>query len=475
VWDNSPYPVQSYPEGYYLTDDLTERAIEMISTLRAADAGKPFFLYLAHAAVHGPVQAREADIASYAGTYDAGWDHIRSERFRRQIALGLFGDDVALPAANHEPGQDVPPWTSLSHDQQRRFARNMEVYAAAVQAVDDSTGRIIEHLERLGELDNTIIVFTSDNGATAEGGAEGTRSYYSQFAHVAGLPEDWDRDVDRDLDLIGGPQTTVHYPRGWGQTSNTPFRLYKGQTFAGGIRAPLIVHWPTGDLLGARDVGLRRQYVHVTDLTPTLLDLLGIEPPRQRHGLDAPTLDGRSAAAILRDPSAPAAHGDQYTETAGQRAFQRGRFKIVTLHRPGSDFDDSEWQLYDLVADPTETRDLAHDHPEVVRELADAWEQAAWANRVFPLDDHGPASALRRPSDDRLALPITLIPFGGTVERWRSAQLVQHRDVAITAAFRLRAGDQGVLVAHGDQGGGYVLVVDTDERGEPVAWFGVNA
>lgn len=475
VWDNSPYPVQSYPDGYYLTEDLTDRALEMITTLRAADARKPFFLYLAHAAVHGPVQATAADIDAYAGVYDAGWDHIRSERFRRQIFLGLFDAETALPPSNHEPVHDVPPWTSLSEDQRERFARYMQTYAGAVQAVDASTGRLIQHLERLGELDDTIIVFTSDNGATAEGGAEGTRSYYSQFAHVAGLPQDWDRDVERDLELIGGPRTTVHYPRGWGQASNTPFRLYKGQTFEGGVHAPLIVHWPAGGLRSGGDDGLRRPYVHVTDLAPTLLDLVGVDAPAERHGRAAPDPDGRSAAAVLRDPSAPGLHGDQYTETAGQRAFRRDRWKLVTLHRPGTPFDDREWQLYDIRADPLETRDLAGDHPAVVADLAAAWEEAAWANSVFPLDDRGPGSALRRPDDDHLGAPITLLPFAGTVERWRSAQLVQHRDVAITASFRLAAGDAGVLVAHGDQGGGYLLVIDTDERGEPVAWFGLNA
>ena len=189
---------------------------------------KPFFLYLAHAAVHGPVQAKESDIADYAGAYDAGWDHIRSERFRRQISLGLFGQDTVLPPANHEPGPTSPPWTSLTDDQQRRFARYMEVYAAAVQAVDASTGRLVEHLERLGELDNTIIVFTSDNGATAEGGPDGTRSYYSQFAEVAGLPADWESDVPRDPDLIGGPQTYVHYPRGWAYASTRRSGSTKG-------------------------------------------------------------------------------------------------------------------------------------------------------------------------------------------------------------------------------------------------------
>jgi len=475
VWDNSPYPVQEFPADYYLTDDLTERAIEMISTLRAADADKPFFLYLAHAAVHGPVQAKAADIADYDHVYDVGWDQIRLDRFRRQLELGLFDADTVLPPSNRETALDVPPWDSLDEDQRRRFARYMQVYAGAVQAVDASTGRLIEHLERRGELDNTIIVVTSDNGATAEGGPEGTRSYYSQFAHIAELPDDWQRDVDRELALIGGPQTTVHYPRGWGQASNTPFRLYKGHTFAGGIRVPLIVHWPDGGLRGADEDGIRRQYAHVTDVTPTLLDLIGVAPLAARHGLPAPQIDGVSAAGLLRDPGADQQHDDQYTETGGRRAYQRGHWKIVTEHRPGTPFDDTEWQLYDTEADPTETQNVADSHPEVVTELATAWERAAWRNRVFPLDDHGPASSLRRPDDDRFAGTIDLLPFAGTVERWRSAQLVQHRDVAITASFRVAAGDAGVLVAHGDQGGGYLLVVDTDEQGEPIAWFGVNA
>ena len=304
--------------------------------------------------------------------------------------------------------------------------------------------------------------------------SDGTRSYFSQFAHVAGLPADWERDVDRQLELVGGPQTTVHYPRGWGQASNTPFRLYKGDTFAGGIRAPFLVHWPDGRLRERSDRGLRRQYAHVTDLTPTLLDLLGVAPLAERHGRPAAVFDGTSAADILRSAAAAVRHRTQYTETAGNRAFQTERWKIVTSHRPGDAFDDREWQLFDLVDDPTETRDRARELPEVVAELAGAWEEAAWENRVFPLDDHGPASALRRPTDDRFGAPVTLRPSGSTLERWRSAQLVQHRDVVIIAGFRLGSLDRGVLLAHGDQGGGYLLVVDAGPDA-PVAWFGLNA
>ncbi|MFL6065140.1 MAG: sulfatase-like hydrolase/transferase [Friedmanniella sp.] len=475
VWDNSPFPVDCYPDGYYLTDDLTERAVEMIHALRANDARKPFLLYLAHHAVHGPVQAKEGDIAKYAGVYDGGWDAIRQARFDRQLELGIFPPGTRLPDRNTERGREAPPWDGLTPDQQRRYARYMQVYAGAVDAVDASLGRLLATLEAYGERENTLIVFTSDNGGTAEGGLEGTRSYFSQFAHVAGLPADWDRDVERDLDLIGGPQTTVHYPRGWGQASNTPFRLYKGDTYAGGIRAPLIVSWPAGGLRRGDDDGRRRQYVHVTDLTPTLLDLAGLTPLATRHGRPSPAPDGVSAAEVFRSPQAEVAHQEQYTETGGNRAYQTTRWKIVTQHQPGHAFDDAEWRLYDLLADPTETTDLAASHPDVLAQLAAAWEASAWQNRVFPLDDHGPASSLRRPDDAHLAESVTLLPGTPTLERFRSAQLIAHRDFVVSAAFHVASGDQGVLVAHGDQGGGYLVEVRTDDRGAPSARFVLNA
>ena len=462
VWDNSPYEVESFPEGYFLTDELTDRAVSMLRSLRANDPEKPFFLYFAHHAVHGPIQGKPADIEKYRGVYDAGWDDIRVRRFQRQLEAGLFDAGTTLPPFNFEPGKDVVSWDELTDDQRVLFARYMEVYAASVDNIDQSLGRLLDVIEEYGELDNTVVVFSSDNGASAEGGADGTRSYFSQFVHVPGLPADWDNDVERELDLIGGPRTTVHYPRGWGQASNTPFRLYKSDTFAGGIRVPLIVHWPDGGLRNTGDDRFRRQYVYVTDLAPTLLELAGVPRLTDRQGRPAMTEDGVSAAAILRDAAAPTLHRRQYTETGGNRGYFADGWKIVTNHRPGAPFEDSEWELYHVDSDPTETTNLAAAEPERLREMAAAWEAAAWQNTVFPLNDYSPALALHRPSDEYFARPVTIYPGTPTLERYRASRLVHLRDFTVTAKLFFTPGDRGVLVAHGDQGGGYALWIDDD-------------
>ncbi|MEV0085059.1 arylsulfatase [Saccharopolyspora sp. NPDC050642] len=458
VWDNSPYDVGEHPDGYFLTDELTDRAIGMIDTLRANDPDKPFFLYFAHHAVHGPIAAKEPDLAKYRGRYKEGWDAIREQRFRRQLAAGLFPPGTALPPRNSEPGKGVQPWDELTTEQQELFARYMEVYAASVDSVDQSLGRLLAALERHGELDSTIIVFTSDNGATAEGGEEGTRSYFSQFAHVPGLPAEWERDVPRDQELIGGPQTTVHYPRGWAQASNTPFRLYKFDTFAGGVRTPFLLHWPGG----LTETGLRHQYVYVNDVAPTLLELAGVPRAAHRNGVAAAEPDGVSAVDVLRSPHRPSRHTRQYTETGGNRGYYADGWKIVTRHVPGAEFSDDEWELYDLATDPTETRNVAAAHPGKLKELAAEWERTAWRNAVFPLNDGSPGARLRRADEEQLRGAVTLFPGTPTLERYRSARLIQFRDFTVTASALHTPVERGVLFAHGDQGGGYLVHLDAD-------------
>lgn len=443
VSDNSPVVVDEYPDDHYLTDELTDRAIDMIRTLRAGDAEKPFFLYVAHHAVHGPLQAKADDIAKYRGAYESGWDHIRSERFARQVRDGLFA-----PGTEAAPGDT--PWDELTDDQRDLFARYMEVYAAAVDNVDQNLARLLEALDELGERDDTIVVVASDNGGTGEGGPDGTRSYFSQFVQLAGLPADWERDVERDRALIGGPRLHAHYPAGWARVSNTPFRLYKGATYEGGIRVPLVVSWPGGLPRRGDDDGIRRQYAYVTDLGQTVLALAGVPL--------SPDADGRPFDGVLRDPDAAPARDAQYSEFAGNRAYSRGRWKIVTDHVWSDAFSDAEWRLYDTGSDPTELRDLAGAHPDLVAELADEWRQAAWWNTVFPLNDDGSLFTHRPSTELELERPVTLYPGTPTLERFRSGKLTRLRSFDIVLRADLGSGS-GVLVAHGDQGGGYTVGV----------------
>ncbi len=265
VSDNQAVETDSYPDDYYFTDDITDRAIAMMKAGKASDPTKPFFTYIAHGAVHAPLHAPAEAIARQKGRYDAGWDALREERFRRQQELGIVVPDTELAPRNTEPGNDVQAWDTLPPEHREVFARHMEVFAAMVETVDASTGRVLAALEEMGELDNTLVIFTSDNGASREGEEMGTSSYMVHL--LAG--DDIDADRAR-LDLMGGPQTSPHYPRGWAMAGNTPFRLYKINTHAGGHTVPFIVNWPSRlrDQAGT----LRRQYAHVSDLMPTFLD-----------------------------------------------------------------------------------------------------------------------------------------------------------------------------------------------------------
>lgn len=459
VRDNSPIDPDELPEDYYLTDDLTEQAVRMIKGLRANDSRKPFLLYVAHHAMHGPLAVKPEDHARHAGRYAEGWDRIRSSRLAKQISEGLFPEGLPLPDRTAAPGYEVPAWDELPAETRPLYARHMEIYAAMVDSVDQSVGRILDTIEAYGELDDTIVVFTSDNGGTMEGGPEGTRSYFSRFVHIPGIPRDWEADVPRGLDLMGGPQTMLHYPRGWGMASNTPFRFYKGSTFAGGVRVPFLIHWPAGLPRTDEDDGIRHGYQYVTDLTPTLLDLAGLASPGVRHGVPTKSVDGVSFAPALRDRSVGSTHHEQYAEFGGSRGFYREGWKIVTDHRPGTPFDDAEWELYHIATDPNELMNVAGAHPELLRELAAAWERAAWENTVFPLSQRF-FGQIRRPAERELERPVRLLPGTPRLERYRSSQLIALRSFAVDIVLDHGAPDQGVLVAHGDQGGGYAVYVE---------------
>jgi arylsulfatase A-like enzyme len=459
--DNHQVEVDQYPDDYYLTDDLTDRAVSMVRERKASNPEQPFLLYFAHGAVHAPLHALPTDIERYRGLYDGGWDALRQARYERQLELGVIPPGTALAPRNTEAGHDVRPWDELTDRERELFARHMEVFAAMVDRIDQNVGRLTRALDDLGELDNTIFIFTSDNGGSREGEEVGTSSYYVHLLQG----DDVDADHAR-LDLLGGPQTTPHYPRGWAMASNTPFRLYKINTHAGGHTVPAIVSWPAGmrDGRQAGAGGFRRQYTHLTDVLPTLCDLIGIDAPTERDGAPLLPRAGASFAASMSDPSVPSAHRRTVEEMNGHRGYYEDGWEVVTIHQPLTPFADDEWELYDLTSDPVELHDRSSAEPERRRQMIDAWEREAWANQIYPLDEGSAIKYLIRPPRSEVyRAPVTIVAGTPTLERWRSVQLIWFRSVTITATVDYRPGDAGVLVSHGDQGGGYALYVVDDE------------
>jgi arylsulfatase A-like enzyme len=460
---NSVVVTDQYPDGYYLTDDLTNRAERMIREVRAADPTKPFFLYYAHGAAHAPLHAKVEDIEQHRGHYDMGWDRLREQRLARQIELGIVPADTELPPRNFEANEDVKPWDELSPDERRVFARYMEIYAAMVQTIDESVGRLRALLTEMSELDNTIFMLTSDNGASREGRANGTSAYFRDGGtSAAGRGSAVSQEDLDNIDALGGPTTWPHYPRGWAMACGTPFRLYKITTHRGGHSAPLIVSWP--ERIKDGNQILRRQYTHVTDILPTLCDVLGLDLATSRNGLPARPLAGTSFAQTLENPAAATFHNEQYYECIGHRAYYKDGWAIVSFHPHGVPFPDTPWELFHIDNDINERHDLSAQFPKKVAELAEAWEQAAWANRVFPLDEGTRLNHLLRPPDDaRFELPVRIVRDTPTLERWRSSRLVAGRSFRVDIDWAYQRGDEGIVLAHGGQDSGYVLWVESGE------------
>ncbi len=488
---NSFCDMDSYPDDYYLTDDLTDRAITMIREIRTSHPRKPFFMYLAHPAVHAPLQAKAADIARYEGRYQDGWNEIRQHRYERQKELGLISADVVLPPPNSEPNNDVDPWDSLAPEHQELFARYMEVYAGMVDNVDQNFGRLRAALEETGEWDNTIVLFTSDNGASREGENVGGSHYFELVAARQGdqssdnLEDDYKR-----IDIMGGPQTLPHYPRGWAMVGNTPFRLYKINTHAGGHQVPMILSWPAGgigagagtadtvgdgssaggmasvanDADGTASHNFRRQYLHVTDVLPTLCEMVGLDMPTHRHGKELKTLAGTSFVHTFEEPDSESRHTEQYYETQGHRGMYQDGWEVVALHHPLTPFSDEEWELFNLAEDPTEANNLADAHPEKVAQLSAAWDEAAKRYQVYPLDEGAWVRWVAHPEwHSDYAEPVTVRPGDPSLEHWRGIRLIGRRSFKVSVSLDYQAGDSGTLFAHGDQGGGYGLYVENGE------------
>lgn len=446
-------PPRTIEEGYHLTEDLADRAIAYVRDLRAADGDKPFFLYFCPGACHSPHQAPPDWIDAERGRFDAGWDVWREETFGRQQAMGLLP-----PTTELSPRPEwVPAWDDLSADEQRLMARYMECFAAMLSHTDHQIGRIVAALDQLGELDNTLILALSDNGASSEGGPTGSVNDLRPW-NLA--PRDVDEALGR-IDEIGGPWVHNNYPWGWTMAGNTPFRRWKRETHEGGVADPLIVHWPAR--IAARGE-VRSQYVHAIDLVPTVLDAIGIEAPSELAGVAQRELDGVGFTETFAEADAPDRRTTQYYEMFGCRAIYHEGWKAVTfvpIAQFDHDFDADRWELYHVAVDPSEGHDRADDEPDRLRSMIDLWWSEARRNQVFPLDaapfDHlfGQRPPVGPAERDR----VVYHPGTGAVAE-EVAVDVRNRNHRITAEVTIGAeAAEGMLVAQGSGLSGWALYV----------------
>ncbi len=459
VQDNTHVPQPKQPEeGYHLSEDLTDKAIEYVFTQHAAYPDHPFFLYLAYGAVHSPHQAPKEYIDRYKGRFDEGWDVLRERRFAKQKALGLLPENAELTERN----AFVSPWSELSADEQRLYAKYMEAYAGFLTHADAQIGRLIEYLREIGRLDDTILVFLSDNGASSEGGKEG------KFNTCSGkTPKAFGTETKMALpriDEIGSPTANNHYPSGWANLGNAPFKWYKTWAHAGGVRDALIIRYPNA----ISDPGnVRNQFHHVSDVTPAVLDLIGITKPTSVKGVEQKPFTGTSLAYTLGEPDAESRKSVQYFEMTGNRAIYKDGWKAVVNHAFHDDYSEDVWELYHVDEDFSENHDVADAHPEKLRELQDEYEKQAAANNVYPMLSRN-MQVKMEPSPS--SQPSAGIQVDAVKKRY--GKILKPVDVPVDSVFlsqeaynfaltirRKTAGEQGVLVSNGDRFGGFALYV----------------
>ena len=444
-------PPRRPEEGYHLTEDLADVAMSYLADLRAVSS-RPFFLWFAPGACHAPHQAPRPYIDAYRGQFDLGWDAWRERVFARQQASGLLPPGTRL---SERPAW-VPAWDGLSADEKRLYARMMEVYAGFMTHTDAQVGRVLAHIDALGETENTVVVVMSDNGASAEGGPRGSfnEMYFFNFE-----PESLEENLAR-IDQLGGPDAHNHYPWGWAWAGNTPLKRWKRETHEGGVCDPLIVSWP-----GRLDAGgVRHQYVHAVDLLPTLLEVTGVTAPDSLGGVTQRPLEGTSFAHTFRDAAAPSRHVTQYYEMLGSRALYHDGWKAVVFHPmagvaydgsdPNRPFDEDEWELYHVAEDFSETDDLARTHPEKLAELVDLWWREAEAHNVLPLTNRA------RDLDRRYRRPrYELRPGIGALNEALSPNLRGRAWRMVADLVVPEDGCAGMIAAHGGAGGGWAFLV----------------
>ena len=457
------HPAEPHHMDTTLDHYLAQDVIRWIHGQKAAAPDKPFLAYYAPGSAHAPHQAPADWIARFKGKFDQGWDRLREESLARQKTAGIVPGDTQLT-----PRPDaIPAWASLSADQRRAYAHMMEVFAAMLAYQDDQIGTVLNELQRMGQLDNTLVIFVEgDNGASPEGDVGGSMNELGSLANRMTEDTGW---LLAEMPKMGGPDSYQIFPVGWAWATNAPFQWTKQVgSHLGGTRNGMVISWPAR----IKDKGgIRTQFGHVNDIMPTILEAVGLRAPDIVNGVRQQRIDGTSLVYSFDAPRAPERHVRQYFEMLGNRAiYDHGWMASTTPGRlpwksGGSSGlpTDYRWELYDLGRDFSQATDLAAREPKRLAALQAAWTEEAKANQVFPLDDRqGIARALGQGAGPRPAQPRSFVYWGAGISVAQSkAPPINLKSFAITAEVTVpKDGARGVLIASGSQFGGWSFGFD---------------
>lgn len=451
-------------EGYHLSKDLADQAIRMIRDQKSSNPSKPWFTWFCPGANHAPHQAPQEYIDKYKGMFDDGYDAYRAWVLERMTERGILPEDTDLTAINPMPEDQaneadaVKPWESLSDAEKRLFSRMAEVFAAFSEYTDREIGRVVDYLEESGQLENTLIFYCADNGASGEGSPDGSVNENKFFN---GFPDDLAENLAM-IDKLGSEETYNHYPTGWAVAFSTPFKMFKRYSqFSGGTCDPLVIHWPAG--IKAKGE-VRHQYHHSVDIVSTILDAIGIEFPEVYRGVPQRPLPGVSMKYSFDSaPDGLTEKKVQYYSMLGTRGIWKDGWKAAAIHAPltgHGHFDDDVWELYHVDADRSESKNLAAEHPDKLKDLIATFEEEAWANNVYPLDDRPAREQLtiERPQAEPPRDRYVYYP-GTTAVPESVAVNVRGRSFKIIADVVVEEAAEGVLFAHGSRFGGHTLFI----------------
>ena len=461
---------------YHFTSDMTDEAVKWVKFQQAMTPDKPFMIYYATGAVHAPHHAPKEWIEKYKGQFDGGWLKLREETFARQKEMGVIPQNAQLAPMP----EDIKDWESLSEDEKTLFALQMETFAGFTEHTDVEVGRLVDAIDEIGALDNTLFIYImGDNGSSAEGGLEGT---FNELVHLNGIfDEETIEGMLKHADDWGGPNSFPHMSAAWAVATDVPFKWTKQMAADfGGTRNGMVMHWPAG--IKAKGE-IRSQWHHVNDVASTVLEATGLPEPKMINGVEQIPMDGVSMLYAVKDKSAPDRHTVQYFEMFGNRAIYSDGWMARVVHiipwqgKPLNTFQEEKWELYNTDEDFSLVNDLASENPEKLKELQDLFEKEAIANNVYPLDDRlyerFNASIAGRPDlmGDRKSLTLA-DGMEGILEN--TFLNVKNTSKTIVANVSLEGNDKGIILCQGGKFGGWALYMNNGKPAYTYNYFGLE-